>query len=1007
MADKRFYYKVYRRSRTTVNQYVSDGDFEGFPDNNIFTAIGSVPNQPKMFRSRAAAYPDDTLGKGILFDGVSTWLGFPSVGQAGPNGSPQILYTTYTAALRVYKANWQDGRQESLFGSSNYYFATQGFRCDLNVTSAGFITVMSNIAGTRRQAQFSLSTITPGYHDIVFGSDAQFVTLWIDNVQVAQYNHGSVQTIVDNLISSCSAGADFAGFGGGTFNYQYFFSGVISDLTFYTAYLTTAQVDQLYRSKAPLTTNVGFHYDMEVTTPSPGYNILVAANDATRLGGVAGTWSAVDGGETAERSLMIVTSTTSALTSQGVGSSNITLTPNVQYTAGLQFKAPAGQTITLAFTNNGATTITSVALVADGTWQLLSKTFTMPSDATTIAMQVTIGNANASVKTWFMDKVCIFNGAVSYDYFDRNTPQAGSNVYGFDAVHNVNVGTFTTYAYIKTWNDVVSDPRYDLEINSAGSEMDILLARDPTNYGEGIDVDFDLEVRVYVFDPQAINGTPLFIGFISEYTPDLYAANVRVILLSYGAKLDDYESEAGALEVASVPINNGTKVTAIYGGPIAIPIRSPVDITLSQIFLQIAVVPYFLDLGDAYDIRLYKGSPANDSYNVSAGFGSYVTSNTAVATADNRIINPGAAPNREGFVFSTQPIIAANTDYYILILIDSDSQARVGGSTNAGDVPAVNGFVPFSQCYYVDATVNNVGYGMTKNDAFPSPYIELWEPTGATTISFNSVDPSDMLTTVMFDYSRQGGDIIFDSDSIEMTGTLVSYDFISVSVLDAVKKILELAPPGWYFYIDHATKKLYFRKKANAPAHYFVIGRDLSDVSFQKRTINMINTVYFSGGKIDGVNFVKKYRDEGAYQRFGPRRMPYSDNRVTLEATADTIANSLIEENKIPEIRTAIEVLDTYDIETIRPGDVAGFRNYGGNSDSVSLWDVGQWDVMSWDFDISNPNTYGMQIALMTYTPDMIKTTLSTVPPDVNKRIEDINRNLEAQQTIDNPNIPT
>ena len=210
-----------------------------------------------------------------------------------------------------------------------------------------------------------------------------------------------------------------------------------------------------------------------------------------------------------------------------------------------------------------------------------------------------------------------------------------------------------------------------------------------------------------------------------------------------------------------------------------------------------------------------------------------------------------------------------------------------------------------------------------------------------------------------------------------------------------------------FFYIDQAENKVYFKPKSTTPDHTFIIGKHFSKLTYEKRTDPIVNVIYFTGGDIGGYNLFKVYEDEASIELYGRKLLNYSDNRVTLEATADLIANTILTNKSDPEIRVPLEVLQNYPIDTINPGDVVTFRNNKGEIGEMSLWDVGNWDEAYWDYNVFNPATYELQIARFGRDGDSVNATLSTTPPDVNKRVEDINRNLEKQQTANNPDQPS
>ena len=287
-------------------------------------------------------------------------------------------------------------------------------------------------------------------------------------------------------------------------------------------------------------------------------------------------------------------------------------------------------------------------------------------------------------------------------------------------------------------------------------------------------------------------------------------------------------------------------------------------------------------------------------------------------------------------------------------------------------------------------------------------YFRVNTNTGSTTVAYNSQDPGAIMRSIMDKYIAQGGSLSYDASTIELTGTTVSYTFNTNTTLEGIKKSLELAPAGWYFYIDQANNMVHFHNKSGAAANRFVLGRDIQDIKPEKRTDDITNIIYFTGGGTPAL--FAKYTRPGSVGLYGQRAVRYVDQRVTVIATANTIAQALLDQKQSPELRLSFEIVDSnvdptigFDLEAITIGSTVGLRNTGGAGSS--LWDVAQWDVDYWDFNIKDLSTAVLQIVRMEKSADSAKIYCSTVPPDVSKRIEDINRNLEASQTANNPSI--
>lgn len=133
--------------------------------------------------------------------------------------------------------------------------------------------------------------------------------------------------------------------------------------------------------------------------------------------------------------------------------------------------------------------------------------------------------------------------------------------------------------YLGLWNDVVSEFSYSQEINSAGSSINVVLARNSDSLvgaydvladdnndpiitddgqeiaaetttlnaiGPGTTVDLNLNVRIYEFSSEVENleGDVVFTGYISRYVSRYGSTeNTEVTLFSYGADMDNWVLE--------------------------------------------------------------------------------------------------------------------------------------------------------------------------------------------------------------------------------------------------------------------------------------------------------------------------------------------------------------------------------------------------------------------------------------------------------------------------------
>lgn len=333
-------------------------------------------------------------------------------------------------------------------------------------------------------------------------------------------------------------------------------------------------------------------------------------------------------------------------------------------------------------------------------------------------------------------------------------------------------------------------------------------------------------------------------------------------------------------------------------------------------------------------------------------------------------------------------------------------QVYVIDKENPNGILRFTGFISAFESNYNEETVNItvLGYGADLNKHI------MEDGSGNTTIAYNSMDPSNILKAILDDFTADGGVIDYDGSSIALTGTTVSYTFNTNTVKEGIDKCLELAPENWYYYIDQATNILHFKELATSPDHIFSIGRDIKLLSLKKSLEPVINTVYFSGGDTGGGSYLyKKYTIPASITAYGIRGYRYKDGRVTLTATAALIANKVLRGD--PDVLVTVSIVDSnlnalgYDLESIMIGQTVKIGSSGIGPSSA--YDTATFDTSPFDYDLGNLSSIVFQITELDYTGDVIGFSLSTTPPDITKRIEDISRNLVDIQTNTNPTAPS
>lgn len=255
----------------------------------------------------------------------------------------------------------------------------------------------------------------------------------------------------------------------------------------------------------------------------------------------------------------------------------------------------------------------------------------------------------------------------------------------------------------------------------------------------------------------------------------------------------------------------------------------------------------------------------------------------------------------------------------------------------------------------------------------------------STTVAFSSTDPSQIIKTGITSFQTASGSAIsWTSSTVATTGTTVSYTFKANTYLELLKKALELAPSNWYFYLDQGTQLINFKGESATPDHYLHLGKHIESLDLRGNIENVVNDVLFIGGETAGVSLYDRTTvAPSSKTRRSLRRL--SDSRVTDLTTSSLLSNSEISRNNQILYRSTLSVLDkNYDIESIKLGQMIGFRNFGNYIDSLQLQVVGK-----------------------SYTPEAVELQLGTLLPQITKRVSDIKRNLEAQESEFVPATPS
>lgn len=256
-----------------------------------------------------------------------------------------------------------------------------------------------------------------------------------------------------------------------------------------------------------------------------------------------------------------------------------------------------------------------------------------------------------------------------------------------------------------------------------------------------------------------------------------------------------------------------------------------------------------------------------------------------------------------------------------------------------------------------------------------------------TTTTYTSDDPvTEMASNILIDYNNRGG-LITERD-FEATGLSLTYTFVMAFIYDAIRKILELCPLGYYAYVDVGTAEIDI-KTTNTAADFTVVrGRHINELNLELSIEQVKNYLLLTGGDTGGgVNLYRDYNDAASSSNYGLRTLPKTDNRVTNTTTANAIGDTFIAENSDETQQTSLTVLNEHiDITLLTPGKTIGFKNFGNFIDDLVLQVA------------RREGNYNDGIAIL---------TLGRLPVRMNDQVEQINRQLLNEQTINNPTAPS
>jgi hypothetical protein len=367
------------------------------------------------------------------------------------------------------------------------------------------------------------------------------------------------------------------------------------------------------------------------------------------------------------------------------------------------------------------------------------------------------------------------------------------------------------------------------------------------------------------------------------------------------------------------------------------------------------------------------------------------------------------------FPFADRITLINGTHYFVVIKYsggDVSNHLKVGDTLNfhngneAAWYSSWTSFVDYDVCFYI-----YTGEGTEKGEEEPKliykGYISSYEPwaegkkegikvnllgyytllgqdiwkNGATTTFDYSAAATDIGTVfkaLMTRYLAETTDPKLITGQIDTTGTTTQFKFEMLTYREGIDILRSLAPTNWFWYVDQYNQ-IKFRLKPTTATHSFVFKKHFKSIRIVKNMEKIKNAVLLYA---DNQNLLKLYTDASSILDYGRRVQKFMVDRG-LTTDCDKIAQAFVAENKDPNIRIEVEILDNnedddfgYDIESIDPGDTCSFFGF----------EEGAADMIK----------ENMLITEVRYFLDKAVIVIEPLDVGVIKRSENINERLDA-----------
>lgn len=261
-------------------------------------------------------------------------------------------------------------------------------------------------------------------------------------------------------------------------------------------------------------------------------------------------------------------------------------------------------------------------------------------------------------------------------------------------------------------------------------------------------------------------------------------------------------------------------------------------------------------------------------------------------------------------------------EFDFVITVDVTDDNNPNGITIYGGV--IQEYEPYANAKQQGVKVKALGYAALLA-------YDYYKNGSSYSVSKSGIDPEQMFKDII-DHHRtvdSNSPINYTGSSTDTVGTNANITFTQKKHSDSIKEVQEVSP-GFYWYVgaDGVAK---FKDKPTSATHTFIFGKHVTSFRAPKTAKQVVNNVYIS---YDGGNLEDD--DSASITRFRKRTKIVDNQDVKDATTAQSKIDTELEKNDTELIKSEITINDSYDIESILPGQTCKIRNFNHASEFFS-----------------------------------------------------------------------